>query len=175
MGRRSLRAAAAAGRECRAIRGSRMVRTRACRATTPVGLGRAASVIDVSLLRNPEMSPATPGDSARVLVVDLNNFARYPTLAIGVLVAVLRRAGMAVEVFSPLSCGVSGFAREARPGRFGLVRDRLSYRSAVSTNPVVKQARAWLAARHGSKLARETGPVAAAFAERLRTSRPDAV
>src|SRR5688572_12567231 len=113
--------------------------------------------------------------SPRVLVVDLNNFARYPTLAIGMLVAVLRRAGMTVDVFSPLSSGVTGVAREARPGRLGLVRDRLSYRTAVSTNPLVKQARAWIAKRHGSRLAQETGPVAAAFAERLRTTRPDAV
>jgi radical SAM superfamily enzyme YgiQ (UPF0313 family) len=119
------------------------------------------------------MSPL--GASARVLVVDLNNFARYPTLAVGVLVAVLRRAGMTVEVFSPLASGVTGVAREARPGRFGLLRDRLAYSTAVSTNRVVKRARAWAAARHGSKLARDTGPVTAAFAERLRTSRPEAV
>src|SRR5688572_28315338 len=111
----------------------------------------------------------------RVLVVDLNNFARYPTLAIGVLVAVLRRAAMNVQVFSPLSCGVTGVAREARPGRFGLLRDRLAYRSAVSTNPLVKSTRAFLAARSGSKLAQQTGPVAAAFAERLDAFRPDAV
>ena len=30
----------------------------------------------------------------RVLIVDLNNFARYPTVAVGYLVAILRQAGM---------------------------------------------------------------------------------
>src|SRR5688572_3758492 len=113
--------------------------------------------------------------SPRVLVVDLNNFARYPTLAVGLLVAVLRRAGMTVDVFSPLSCGVSGVVREARPGRFGLLRDRLSYRTAVSTSPLMQRTRALLASRHGSRLAQQTGAVADQFAARLRETHPDAV
>src|SRR5688500_4424874 len=113
--------------------------------------------------------------SPRVLVVDLNNFARYPTLAVGLLVAILRKAGMTVQVFSPLSCGVAGVAREGRPGALGLLRDRLSYRTAVSTHPLVRKTREFLAARHGSRLARQTGTVAAAFDERLEAFHPDAV
>ena len=111
----------------------------------------------------------------RVLVVDLNNFARYPTVAIGYLVAMMRRAGMAVDVFSPLFYGVSGVAREARPGRLGLLRDRLGYRTAVSTSPLVKRARAWMAERSGSDLAREVDSVALAFLKRLHDAPPDAV
>jgi anaerobic magnesium-protoporphyrin IX monomethyl ester cyclase len=34
----------------------------------------------------------------RVLIVDLNNFTSFPTLAVGILVAALRRAGHDVQV-----------------------------------------------------------------------------
>src|SRR6187431_2486734 len=48
----------------------------------------------------------------RTLVVDLNNFARYPTIAVGYLVSALRKAGHEVNVFSPLAHGVPGVYRE---------------------------------------------------------------
>ena len=41
----------------------------------------------------------------KVLVVDLNNFARYPTLSVGYLSAVLRKASYQVSVFAPLMVG----------------------------------------------------------------------
>ena len=50
----------------------------------------------------------------RVLIVDLNNYARYPTLAIGYLIAPLRAAGFEVELLSPLAHGVTGVMREHR-------------------------------------------------------------
>lgn len=50
----------------------------------------------------------------RVLVVDLNNFARYPTLAIGYLVAPLRQSGCDIRVFSPLTFGAPAFEREKK-------------------------------------------------------------
>ena len=53
----------------------------------------------------------------RVLLVDLNNFARYPSVAIGYLSAILKNGGYGVEVFAPLSTGLTGVAREPkRPG-----------------------------------------------------------
>jgi anaerobic magnesium-protoporphyrin IX monomethyl ester cyclase len=52
----------------------------------------------------------------KVLIVDLNNYARYPTLAIGYLVAPLRSAGFEVELLSPLAHGVTGVMREHREG-----------------------------------------------------------
>ena len=52
------------------------------------------------------------GRPMRVLLVDLNQFARFPTLAIGYLVASLRRAGVNVEVLSALNHGVPGKERE---------------------------------------------------------------
>ena len=48
----------------------------------------------------------------KVLIIDLNNYARYPTLAIGYLVAPLRSAGFEVELLSPLAHGESGVMRE---------------------------------------------------------------
>ena len=51
-------------------------------------------------------------DSRRILLVDLNNFARYPSLAVGYLAASLRKAGAQVQVFAPLMVGVQGVQRE---------------------------------------------------------------
>ena len=48
----------------------------------------------------------------KLLIVDLNNYARFPTLAIGYLIAPLRRAGFEVELLSPLAHGQSGVMRE---------------------------------------------------------------
>lgn len=48
----------------------------------------------------------------KVLLVDLNNYARYPSLGIGYLVAPLRSAGYEVELLSPMAHGQSGVMRE---------------------------------------------------------------
>lgn len=48
----------------------------------------------------------------RVLLVDLNNFSMYPTIAVGYLASILRQEGMQVTVLSPLSFGVPGIVRE---------------------------------------------------------------
>lgn len=48
----------------------------------------------------------------RVLIVDLNNFATFPTLTIGVLVAALRKDGHQVQVLTPLVHGVPAAERE---------------------------------------------------------------
>jgi len=50
--------------------------------------------------------------AGRVLVIDLNNYARYPTLAIGYLIAPLRMAGFDVKLVSPLAQGQTGIMRE---------------------------------------------------------------
>jgi hypothetical protein len=62
----------------------------------------------------------------RVVLVDLNNFARHPTLAVGLLAAILRRDGFTVDVLSPLAHGVQGV-----PHRDTLARSR-DHRRAVS-------------------------------------------
>lgn len=110
-----------------------------------------------------------------VLIVDLNNFARYPTIAIGYLTSILRKAGTEVRVFSPLSSGVAGVVREPRARAWSLIDQKLRYWSSVSTSPLVRRARAALATMHAPKLARSGDTVALEFERRLGRSRPDAV
>ena len=80
------------------------------------------------LLEEPRPLAAT---SLRALIVDLNNFARYPTLSIGYLVAALRTSGIAVEVLCPLAYGVEAVERE-RPERLW---DHIQRRVYLSTHP----------------------------------------
>lgn len=48
----------------------------------------------------------------RLLIVDLNNFASFPTLAVGILTAALRNRGHQVEVHCPLAYDVPAIERE---------------------------------------------------------------
>lgn len=48
----------------------------------------------------------------RILLIDLNNEAPYPTMAIGALAAPLKQGGYQVEVFSPLAHGMKPLARD---------------------------------------------------------------
>lgn len=107
------------------------------------------------------------GDALRVLIVDLNNFARYPTVAVGYLASVLRQADIAVEVFSPLSCGVTGVVREPPVRWWSLIDQRLRYRTAVSHSRWVRGARARVARLHAPKLARQSDAVVEQFTRRL--------
>jgi radical SAM superfamily enzyme YgiQ (UPF0313 family) len=65
--------------------------------------------------------------------VDLNNYARYPTLAVGYLVAAMRAAGQEVEVLSPLQHGVPPFERERQDTAWNHVQRRVYF----STHPVM--------------------------------------
>ncbi len=57
-------------------------------------------------------SGAKASSGLRLLIVDLNNFASFPTLAIGLLVASLRGCGHRVEVLCPLAHDVPATQRE---------------------------------------------------------------
>src|SRR4051812_6196526 len=50
----------------------------------------------------------------RALIIDLNNFSTFPTLAVGILVAALRNAGFQATVMCPLAYGVIAAERERR-------------------------------------------------------------
>ena len=56
------------------------------------------------------------GRSYNTLFVDLNNFASFPTLAVGILVASLRNAGHRVDLLVPLAYDVPASSRE-KPDR----------------------------------------------------------
>jgi anaerobic magnesium-protoporphyrin IX monomethyl ester cyclase len=68
----------------------------------------------------------------KVLVVDLNNFARYPTIAVGYISGSLRRAGEKVTVFSPFAHGVPGLVREPKETKARHFSRRLNYALARS-------------------------------------------
>ena len=48
----------------------------------------------------------------KITVIDLNNFAYYPTLAIGYLIAALRKSDFDVKLLSPLNKGIAAPKRE---------------------------------------------------------------
>jgi radical SAM superfamily enzyme YgiQ (UPF0313 family) len=52
--------------------------------------------------------------SIKALIIDLNNFSRYPTLSVGYLSAILKQNNVDVDVLSPLFFGVHGFPRRVR-------------------------------------------------------------
>jgi len=114
-------------------------------------------------------------DPARVLLVDLNNFARYPTLPIGYLAAILRRAKCEVSVFSPLMLGVRGVTREPRLHPLSLPLAKINYRLATATTPSIRRARDWIAARRRSDIDAKSKSVVRAFEKELRRMRPDVV
>lgn len=111
----------------------------------------------------------------RVLLVDLNNFARYPTLPIGYLASVLRKASVEVSVFAPLMVGVGGTIREARPHRFGLLAAKLNHRAATSSFSWVRSLRDRLAERRLSGITAHHRQVIEGFAAQFALAKPQAV
>ncbi len=81
----------------------------------------------------------------RVLLVDLNNFAHYPTIPVGLIAAALRQAGHQVSVFSPLTVGVTGFARAGRAPWYGQIDSMLRFMTAFSHSRTVQAVRGRLA------------------------------
>lgn len=81
-----------------------------------------------------------------VLVVDLNNFASFPTMAVGILVAALRNTGCDVQVLSPLAYDVPAAEREHRE----TLKDHLARRVHLTTarwtragRDLARRLRAW--------------------------------
>lgn len=111
----------------------------------------------------------------KVLLVDLNNFALYPSVPIGYLAAVLRRSGAEVGVFAPLMVGVKGVSREPRAHRFSLLGAKLNYRAATSAHESIRRWRDRWATRRRSEISSHAQQVIAAFARRLHDERPDIV
>lgn len=76
----------------------------------------------------------------KVLIVDLNNFSRYPTMAIGYLTATLRKHGLEVDVLSPLNHGVKPFVREKRATQLEHIKNRIYF----SGHPLIQHTREFL-------------------------------
>ncbi|RVT43950.1 B12-binding domain-containing radical SAM protein [Sphingobium algorifonticola] len=80
---------------------------------------------------------AMTASSRNILMVDLNNFATFPTLSIGILVSSLRNAGHQVRLLCPLAYDVPAAERERSETRF----DDIMRRVHLSTNPWLQAAR----------------------------------
>ena len=61
----------------------------------------------------------------RVLIVDLNNFATFPTMTVGVLVAALRQQGHEVQVLCPLAHDVPASERERQENWVDYLKQRV--------------------------------------------------
>jgi anaerobic magnesium-protoporphyrin IX monomethyl ester cyclase len=73
--------------------------------------------------------PAINSQRRKVLIVDLNNFATFPTLAVGILMASLRNSGFQATLLSPLAHDVPASERE----RADTFADHLARRVHLST------------------------------------------
>jgi anaerobic magnesium-protoporphyrin IX monomethyl ester cyclase len=72
-----------------------------------------------------EGHPLKNNNHRRVLIVDLNNFATFPTLTVGLLVAALRQDGHEVQVLCPLAHDVPAAERERQENWFDHFKQRL--------------------------------------------------
>jgi len=81
---------------------------------------------------NPGVAPSVRRDAVvrRAVFVDLNNFSTFPTLAVGIMVASLRNAGIRVEVICPLAHDVPAAERERRE----TILDHVARRIHLSTH-----------------------------------------
>jgi hypothetical protein len=113
----------------------------------------------------------TPKSRARrILLVDLNNFASFPTLAVGIITASLRNAGFEVRLISPLAYDVPAAERE----RAETYIDHLKRRVHLSTfGPLAGIRNGLRAAQHWS-MNRPHPRVLAEVRKALR-DRPDAI
>ena len=80
----------------------------------------------------------------RVLVIDLNNFSRYPTLSVGYLTSVLRKNEIEVDILSPFAKGVAGYPRLTQARRRELYLNFLKHWTAVTPSKLVKRIRKFI-------------------------------
>src|SRR4051794_7210108 len=98
--------------------------------------------------------------TTRALLVDLNNYARYPTLAIGYLVAALRQGGIDADVLTPLSHGVPAVEREHRETTWDQMQRRVffsTHPATVSAHELIRSVRARRITKPHPKVLEETG------------------
>lgn len=108
------------------------------------------------------------------LLVDLNNFSRYPTLSVGYLAAILRNSGHRVEVLSPLFFGVHGLPRQVRERPWQRYGRFVSHWSAVTSISAVKSARGLLK-RKRQILSGEDAEIILNAVKKSLTHKPDVV
>ena len=95
-------------------------------------------------------APHRAGNRGQALIIDLNNYARYPTLAIGYLRRRARGGGFEVDVSTPLSHGVPAVEREHPES----IWDQLQRRVYFSTHPLAIRWHDFLRARRARWIGR---------------------
>lgn len=113
--------------------------------------------------------------SPKVLIADLNNFSRYPTLSVGYLTASCRQAGYSVRVFSPLSVGVRGVERERPATPISRLAEHVNFALALSPFEPLRSAREWVGTHLVSSMSRHAARVVAEFGKEIDDVRPDIV
>lgn len=106
-----------------------------------------------------------------ILIVDLNNFARYPTLAIGSLVAPLRKANFDVKVLSPLTVGARPIEREKKENWSEHVKRRINF----ATHPVMQKLHEPLRKTHSRWQSSPHKPTLNMVSEWLSENKPDVI
>ncbi len=108
-----------------------------------------------------------PENLARILLVDLNNHAHYPTLPVGLMTAVLRQTGHEVELLSPLAVGVSGGVRDQRAKPWSYWVERLRWWTALTPTRGVRSIRQWIGCQCGPSAKGATTRILAEFENTL--------
>lgn len=117
-------------------------------------------------------SNSVPTHQAKnILLVDLNNEASYPTMAIGVLSAPLKAAGYHVDVFAPLAQGVKALARD----RQETIIDYFVARIFYSGNPFLIAANNFIYTTYHRLRFRSNKHQLNAFKQQLNEKRYDCV
>lgn len=111
----------------------------------------------------------------KILLVDLNNFARYPTLSIGYLASVLRNDSCEVCVYAPLMVGIQGTTREQRPHCFSLPIAKLNHLAATSRHAWIRRWRSALGIRRLSQMTLASKVVLDGLKSLLEETKPDVV
>lgn len=110
----------------------------------------------------------------RVLVIDLNNFSRYPTLSIGYLVAILRESGFSVDVLSPFAKGIHGYPRVTQASPWDVYYNFVKHWSAVTPNRIIRKLRKQIR-EFSSPGGREQKKIIVQYTKELLENNPDVV
>lgn len=116
----------------------------------------------------PERVSTSSRRSYRALIVDLNNFSTFPTLAVGILIASMRNAGHDVQLLSPLAHDVPASERERSEWWWDHVARRIHHATmplARIPRDAIRASRYWWLRRPHPKVLREVS--------RALTDKPD--
>jgi len=109
-------------------------------------------------------------NTPELLFVDLNNFAAYPTLAVGYPIKSLRDADYKVRLLSPLALGVPAFTRDNPEGW----KDQLMRRLYFSGNTLMSYSRDFLREQLAKRNAKPH-PTMLAEVDRALQTKPSAI